>query len=204
MTLFTGLLIGATSVASADEDTSKDYEGEVSVVVSEEKQAQELREDLRRIMREEKSVFLDDELNLIEKTNSTQEVPEYSHYDFVDIESKNVSGTGYAGNQPVKGTRFPTGGGFYWSNSGGPTVSPSVSFGGSIISISMSLGESRDSGTFANAPDTTNYFKLKAEKVYKVDKTAVYGYPATGGNRVFLYYIYPKTLQTETAWAEKQ
>src|SRR5699024_12216302 len=109
-------------------------------------------------MREEKSVFLDDELNLIEKTNSTQEVPKYSHYDFVYIESKNISGSGYAGNQPVKGKRFPTGGGFYWSSSGGPTVSTSVSFGGSIVSISMSLGESGDSCRFANAPDKTNYF----------------------------------------------
>lgn len=40
MTLFTGLLIGATSVASADKDTSKDYEGEISVAISEEKQVQ--------------------------------------------------------------------------------------------------------------------------------------------------------------------
>ena len=46
----------------------------------------------------------------------------YEHFDY---QYKTLKG--YAGNQLSGGYKFPTGGGFYFSDSGGPNVSGSVS-----------------------------------------------------------------------------
>lgn len=132
-------------------------------------------------------------------------VPQYERYEYVKIESKYISGEGYAGNQSTKGMRFPTGGGFYWSKAGGPTVSPSISFGNEVVSMSVSLGTSEaSSGYFVTAPNKTSYFKLRSRKTYLVTKTAVYAYPVGSSTRKFLYYIYPKSLYSESAWAVAQ
>ena len=174
-----------TDIAYATEDELPSY----SYQVPEEEQGKILQRNIETIML---------------KKSLTREVPQYSSYDYVPIATKYATGAGYAGNRSISGTRFPTGGGFFWSGSGGPSVSASVSFGITPISIGISLGNSSSSGKFVTVPNTTNYFKLRVQKTNKVVQTAVYGYPITGGNRVFLYYIYPSTLYSESAWAERQ
>lgn len=84
--------------------------------------------------------------------------------------------SGYAGNQPSNGTKFPTGGGFYYSDSGGPTASISVSFPEPFNSVSFSigLGNSSTSGIFVNVPNTTDYFKLYITKEYEVRPYIIY------------------------------
>jgi len=120
------------------------------------------------------------------------------------IETKYPVASGYAGNQPTKGTKFPSGGGFYWSSGGGPNVSVSAGFAG--VSISTNLGKSGTSGNFVNAPNKTQYFKLHVSEKYKVQKVAVYGAPYTNPNgpKQFLYYTYPKTLYSRTLSAKAQ
>ena len=188
LSFFAFTVIGARmEKAHASEIDSSRY----SYVVPEQEQERSLQESIQAIMA---------------KKSMTREVPEYSSYDFVPIATKYATASGYAGNQPSYGTRFPTGGGFYWSNGGGPTVSVSVSFSvpSTPISVGISLGNSSSSAKFVTVPNTVNYFKLKSERTYKVVQNAVYGYPLNGGNRVFLYYIYPSSLYSESAWAERQ
>jgi len=80
--------------------------------------------------------------------------------------------SGYAGNQP-DWTRFRTKGGFYYSSSGGPSASISVSLPKplGLVSFSVNLGSSGSSGKFVEAPNTTQYFKLYVQRNY----TVVYG-----------------------------
>lgn len=86
------------------------------------------------------------------------------------------STSGYAGNQPSRGTKFPTGGGFYYSDRGGPSSSISVSFPKPYdnISFSVDLGNSSTSGVFVNAPNKTDYFKLHVTKEYEVKPYIIY------------------------------
>ncbi|MBO0588384.1 MULTISPECIES: hypothetical protein [unclassified Sporosarcina] len=86
------------------------------------------------------------------------------------------SAEGFAGNQPSGGVRFPTLGGFYHSDSGGPTVSLNVSFPPPYSSLSMSvpLGSSASSGYFVNAPNKTDYFKLSVIKNYSIQPYNTY------------------------------
>jgi len=83
---------------------------------------------------------------------------------------------GYAGNQGSAGTRFLTGGGFYYSTSGGPTASVSVSFPKpfTFFSLSANLGNSSTSGIFVTVPNTYDYFKLYAEKEYEITPYVIY------------------------------
>lgn len=97
--------------------------------------------------------------------------PQY-HYraEYFDYVYKTVGG--YAGNQPAGGLSFPTGGGFYFSDSGGPSVSGSVSVGlpapYNFVSFSVNLGNSSSSGYFVTVPDKVNKYKLYVEKTMEV------------------------------------
>ena len=76
---------------------------------------------------------------------------------------------GFAGNQLQNGYRFPTGGGFYFSDVGGPTVQGSINLGlpepFDIVSFTVTLGtRSTVSGLVVNVPNTTDHFKLYVEK----------------------------------------
>ncbi|NLJ59250.1 MAG: hypothetical protein GX339_10460 [Tissierellia bacterium] len=115
----------------------------------------------------------------------TQILNEYSicgpkyHYraEYYPYQYKTVSG--YAGNQLPGGYRFSTGGGFWYSDSGGPEVSTSVSLAlpkpYDFISISVNLGQrTSSSGRFVNVPNTTDYFKLYVRKTIEVRPYAVY------------------------------
>ena len=108
------------------------------------------------------------------------------------FEYYNVYGTvqrkvfkGYAGNQPDGVTKFPTSGGFYWSDSGGPEISVSVSFVGigdylDFMSVSVNIGNSSTSGRFVNVPTTTDYYKLFIEKEFDCKPFVTYYKNSTG------------------------
>ena len=85
---------------------------------------------------------------------------------------------GYAGNQPPNGTRFQTGGAFFWSDNGGPSASTSISLSlpkpFNAVSVSINLGNSSSSGVMVNVPDTTNYYKLYIYKKLYIQPFAVY------------------------------
>lgn len=101
-------------------------------------------------------------------TRDNKERFKYEHFDY---QYKTLKG--YAGNQLSGGYKFPTGGGFYFSDSGGPNVSGSVSLSlpapYNFVSISVGLGNrSTTSGLYVTVPNKTDYFKLYVEKEMEV------------------------------------
>lgn len=93
---------------------------------------------------------------------------------------KTVSAKGYPGNQPFGGMMFPTGGGFYISDDGGPVISVALNFPGlpapfQKYSISVSLGNvSNSGGLYANAPRTDTYYRCVVEREYRVNAYVIY------------------------------
>lgn len=109
-------------------------------------------------------------LNNIEATSNIQP---YSRPTYFNVygESQRKVFAGFAGNQPPGGNRFATGGGFYWSDNGGPSASVNVGLTGwdgiwKLVSVSVTLGNSSSSGKFVTVPNTVDYFKLYIEKTY--------------------------------------
>lgn len=107
-------------------------------------------------------------------TRDNKERFKYEHFDY---QYKTLKG--YAGNQLSGGYKFPTGGGFYFSDSGGPNVSGSVSLSlpapYNFVSISVGLGNrSTTSGLYVTVPNKTDYFKLYVEKEMEVRPYAIY------------------------------
>lgn len=101
-------------------------------------------------------------------TRDNKERFKYEHFDY---QYKTLKG--YAGNQLSGGYKFPTGGGFYFSDSGGPNVSGSVSLSllapYNFVSIGVGLGHrSTTSGLYVTVPNKTDYFKLYVEKEMEV------------------------------------
>lgn len=119
-------------------------------------------------------------LNGAEDTNATPRVQTYYKSITLDtLEDQPVSG--YPGNQREGGYCFETGGGFYYSEDGGPTASISLSvslpFGKSPFSFSVGIGLGNKSdtfGTYVKAPDKTNYWKLYVTKYLDVTPIAIY------------------------------
>ena len=115
------------------------------------------------------------ELNRIIDNNSSDNIlkgPRYKYKTvYLNPVYKKVSG--YAGNQPEGGTSFPSGGGFYYSDGGGPVVSASVTvslpYPYNVCSFSINLGSSvKSSGNFVTVPSTTGYYKLFIVKTMKI------------------------------------
>ena len=81
---------------------------------------------------------------------------------------------GYAGKQSSP-TMFPTGGGFYYSYSGGPRVNVSVSLGYELgsVSVGTTLGNKATRGQFVTVPSKNKYYKLYVEKTLKCRKYKV-------------------------------
>ena len=112
--------------------------------------------------------------------NNVSRGPKY-HYGSENLPYQYKTLGGYAGNQVERGYRFPTGGGFYYSDSGGPTVNGSVSItipttlNNVSISFGINLGQrSESSGFFVSVPNKTDYFKLYIEKELEVRPYVVY------------------------------
>ena len=134
--------------------------------------------------------------NYIESLPTTQtstkqtRVPTYYKYDYVKIASETKWPIGYPGSQPSKGWSFPSeGGSVCWVDTNGPTMSVSFTWLGVSINLGNMVGIS---SICANFPANTNYYKVKVKREVIITKTAVYGYPTSGGSRVFLYYVYPQ------------
>lgn len=112
----------------------------------------------------------------LEKGNG-ERGPKY-HYKTVHYPYQYKTVGGYAGNQVSGGYKFPTGGGFWFSDSGGPAVSGSLSLSlpapYNVVSFSVNLGRNSSSGSFVAVPTTTHYYKLYTSKVLEVRPYAVY------------------------------
>ena len=103
------------------------------------------------------------------------------HYEMVYGTPVTRTVSGYVDSGGPGGTRFATGGGFYYSESGNPT-SVSVSFIApyGLISVSVNLGKASSSGQFVFVPDTTNYYKLFVSKEVEIKPYVIYQYPYYG------------------------
>lgn len=143
--------------------------------------------------------FIDDQ---IVSDNSFRSRPEY-WTEYGAQERKTFSG--FAGNQPPGGTNFPTGGGFWWVDSDGPTVSISMNYNGVIIPVSVSLGISSNqagSGRYASVPNTYDYFKLFVERTYDCKPQVTYCKNSNGVVSVFSKHV-TKILISDVAYAKK-
>ena len=116
-------------------------------------------------------------MSKIEEDESGTKGPKY-HYKTEYLSYKYKTVGGYAGNQNAGGYRFQTGGGFWYSDSGGPSVSGSISLSFpapfNVIQFSVSLGNKSSSGQFVTVPNTTDYFKLYVSKKMEIRPYAVY------------------------------
>lgn len=103
----------------------------------------------------------------IENENSVTRGPQY-HYKTEYKAYKYTTLSGYAGNQVAGGYKFPTGGGFWFTDSGGPSVSASVSVGlpkpYDMFSVSINLGQKGSSGLWVSVPSSSYYYKLYISK----------------------------------------
>ncbi len=107
---------------------------------------------------------------------------DHNYYSSEIVDTKYVTAEGYAGNQPPNGVRFPTGGGFFWIDNGGPVVSVGVSFSGIPYHFGVSLGIASTSNTvgyYVSVPNTYDYFKLYIYKTYRVNKVNIYKHSGT-------------------------
>ncbi len=152
----------ATSNSTWDTVTADD---KVVIIVPKEERDRQFNEAMDKIIQE------------LEGTAETMDNKERFRYEYLDYEYETLGG--YAGNQVPGGYRFPTGGGFYFSDSGGPSVSGGVSFSlpepYNWISISVNLGQrSTSSGVFVEVPNTKDYFKLYVEKVMEIRPIVIY------------------------------
>lgn len=122
--------------------------------------------------------------------------------------TKYITLSGYAGNQSVGGTKFPTGGGFFWADSGGPVISGSLSFTfpTKYVDVSVGLGISTDNpmfGKWVSVPNSYDYFKLYVEKTMEVKHINIYRQERAGSPKVLYMTTYPSTQYRESCYARK-
>lgn len=154
------------------------------------------------VMDEDIQKQIEDSISEYKKSHSVARIPDYVSYEYVEESPINKTASGYAGNQPAGGTRFATGGSFYWSPNGGPTVNVSLGASYAGVSIAISLGTVSTTGYVCNVPNTKDYFKLKVTRTDRVVPTKVYGKTASG-TKEFLYRLYPHTLYSRVLSAVK-
>lgn len=126
----------------------------------------------------------------LENTGSTTRGGDDSYYLPVHVDTGYATVDGIPDGQPAGGTRFTSGGSFYWNPSGGTktTASVGVSFGG-VISVSISFGSvtATNIGYALDVPDTTNYYKLYVKKVLQVKKYIIYEYDSVTDEQIGVY-----------------
>ena len=160
MTIFVALLtlLSMTSVAFADTNVSDEHS-----VLRENNFVLEKSSDLQK----EVDKIIEKDI----KNNNTLKGPRYK-YKTVYLSPVYTKVGGYAGNQLPGGYQFPTGGGFYYSPAGGPTVSGSITVSlpapFNVCSFSINLGTTGSFGTFINVPSTTGYYKLYVSQTMRV------------------------------------
>ena len=99
--------------------------------------------------------------------NTNIKGPKYRYkIEYLSKQYKTLGGD--AGNQATGGYQFPTGGGFWFTDSGGPSVSGSIYLSlpspYNCLSFSINLGQKGVSGLFVSVPDTIHYYKLYVSK----------------------------------------
>lgn len=164
-----------TKVSAAELDSES--EDSDSVVIYEMSQAEIDAEMDRQMQYKLEQAIGAKALEQLNNPNMTRAHPLESQFKLEKGPIKYITLSGYAGNQLPGGYRFHNGGGFYFSDSGGPTVSASLSFSakwGGSIGVSVRLGNSGGSGRYYNAPDTTSYWKLYVVKKVQVEPYILY------------------------------
>lgn len=115
-----------------------------------------------------------------EQESTVTRGPQY-HYKTEYLPYRYTTLRGFAGNQVAGGYRFPSGGGFWFTDSGGPVVSTSVNIGlpspYSFVTVSANLGQKGSSGLWVSAPASNNYYKLYVSKTMEVRPYATYRAP---------------------------
>jgi len=121
----------------------------------------------------------------------------------VSIKTKVVSG--YAGNQLSGGYQFPTGGGFFFSDSGGPEVSGSINFDTpvKIVSFSVGLGNKGTTGQYITAPNKTDYFKLYVSKTVEIRQVNIYRQITENSPKILDSIGYPQSVIKMSLSAKK-
>lgn len=110
------------------------------------------------------------------------QIPFSGHNDIYDakcVQIQYITIGGNAGEQPKGGTRFPSGGGFFWSDEGGPKVRASVSFSehSPKVKVSANLGVVGNVGkvsSLTKVPNTKDFFQLYVSKTIKVQQINIY------------------------------
>lgn len=119
-------------------------------------------------------------LNKTTQDNVVTRGPQY-HYKTEYLAYRYVTLRGFAGNQLAGGYQFPTGGGFWFTDSGGPVVSTSVNIGlpapYNLVSVSVNLGQKGSSGQWVAVPSSNYYYKLYVTKTMEVRPYATYRAP---------------------------
>ena len=94
------------------------------------------------------------------------------------LPKKQIVLSGFAGGNKPGGDRFQTGGGFWFTDKNGPSVSGGLTLNYlgklKLISVSVSLGQAGSSGKYVAVPDTEHYFKLYIEKTVEVTPYITY------------------------------
>lgn len=152
-----------------------------------------------------KQADIEKQIKEFESKNKIGTRDDYYKYEYVyePSEEKNIGG--FLGNQAKNGMQFPTGGGFFYSWSGGPVISVSVNFPPpfNCITVSANIGEVGFSGKYISAPNNTDYFKLYGEKYIEVTPYTVWKVHPYTGERTVYYRNYTQTLDRERAWCVK-
>lgn len=117
--------------------------------------------------------------------------------------------SGYAGGQPPNGYQFPTGGGFWWVNSGGPSASSSITFEVpyKLVNVSVTFGIASNSnigGLYVSVPNKTDYFKLYISKTMQVRQVNFYRQATPSSPKVLYDIAYYQTLDRQSQWARAQ
>lgn len=117
---------------------------------------------------------LSNDMNKLQLTRT----PKYDRYKYDSATIKYAYLRGYAGGQPSAGYTRKTGDRLYWSKSGGPTVSVSVSLGWKAVGVSASLGTGGTSavGSGFRVPSNGRW-KVYADLTYKVCQPNIWGHP---------------------------
>ena len=119
-------------------------------------------------------------LENLEKENALTRGPKY-RYKTEYKSYKYTTLSGYAGNQVSGGYKFPTGGGFWFTDSGGPEVSGSVNVGlpkpFDMVSVSINLGKKGTSGLWVSVPSSSYYNKLYVSKKMELRPYITYRAP---------------------------
>lgn len=119
-------------------------------------------------------------VTIIPATTKTADAETASTYEYKRVygDEKWVTKTAKAGGQDSDGTRFGTGGGFYYSESKTRNVTTTVSFGSKYGKFNIAFPSGIESkgkvGTYVSVPSTKYYYHLMVEKSKKVKPYIIY------------------------------